>query len=227
MSETTENPTPETSASEVAITAPAESGTFKPPAGRPIDLTPTPILPGDTGQLIIQLTSRAEIAGVIVEEPGIIMQIIGGPHRHPIKEKGKPDDGTWEDFLGKTVPGGAHLIVIVKNPTDNMKVFNGVVYVTNEERPPAKKAVIQGTGPGSGARRHTGVVPANEQPRPTGVSQPLRGKGVVVPGVNEVAILMKRGNAERLLAMVKGGAPVYDAEKPAIILELERGLGKR
>lgn len=191
--------------------------------GRGINLEPAACSPGDVGQLVVKLSSAADLMGIHVEAPGKVVRVIAGPFNSPTKEV-EAEGGTWESIIGKRIPGGAHVIVLVKNEGPDVTALRGAIYVENEERPPAKPAIIHGQGPGSGGRRNTHQSPHTQQSRPTGVA-PNRGRGPVVPGQNEVAVLMKRGNCERVLALVKGGAPIHHSETQAIIRELENALG--
>lgn len=192
------------------------------PKGRALKLDPAPIAPGEIGQLIVKLPSSADLLGVqIDEERGEVVRIIAGPYNCPTKDA-EAEGRDHTDIFGKRIPGGAFVVVLVRNKTDAMGAFEGAIYVANEEKPPQKAPVVHGQGPGSGGRRATYPAPATQN-RPTGFSP--NGRKPVIPGTNEVAVLMKRGNCERLLALVKGQSPIHDAERPAIIRELETALG--
>jgi hypothetical protein len=46
----------------------------------------------------------------------------------------------------------------------------------------------------------------------------------VVPGTNEVCILIQRSECERLLASVLGGPTITDHERPSIARQLDAAL---
>jgi hypothetical protein len=205
------------------------------------------IKPGDQGQLRVRLDADARITGVEVEAGGEVTRILAGRDTILLAE-----GQTWTELLksrGPSVASGSYVIVLVKNTTEEEKVFTGSLLVGDALLAPAAPRAVR--PPGTDRTANTTVVQrkANVRPpvtvdrivkparvrsfnAPTGGEEPTTSASGrlglplvgVAPKAGEHVAILSPSHARAILALAARRLPIYPAFRAAIVKHLTSAL---
>lgn len=187
----------------------------KPLKGRPLKLPGQGIMPKDTGQLFVKAEGGDLVVyGVVLPEGAVVERFMAGSTTLDMTAGDVFPEG------GVPVKTGTYVIVLVRNTTDGALACEGSLMV--EGGAPAAKPAAAG-----GAM----TAPARAIPKPAAPAVSSAGPSIadaVIPGKNEVAILMRRGDAIRvheiLSARDQKKQTLTDHERPSLVRPFEDAL---
>lgn len=201
---------------EVLSTAPTEPAAAPPkqsrsspgePIGNPYPLKFASLMPGESTQMFTKLASAGTIRGIQVTGGAQIRQVIAGKFNLDLTK------GDWPKG-GLQVPAGTFVTAVVENLTKETIASEGVVYVEDGAQIAQPAPALTGK---------PGPVP----PPVASAVAPAGPQGPITPGVNEVAILMRYGDAQRLLEVARGtGSTLADGERPPLVRAIEDALAR-
>jgi hypothetical protein len=208
------------------------------PPGRSFPIDAVPAKGGEIVQLISMPPAGAVIVGLVLSEDFEVTRVFLGNQQLSLPE-----------CTGKAIPAGpGFVIVLARNLTKEPKMAEGAWYLTGELPPEvAAKASTNGHGGDPGmpsARSQMGPAPheamTGQGPLPAmamplihttspsfsqvAAAIPAKVSTTVTPGQNEVAVLLQKGEAQRLIAWLTGKDPVTDSEKWGIIRQLTAAI---
>lgn len=169
-------------------------------------LNEIPIMPGETGQMFTRLAGNNQLMDLSLDEHVKVLKVIAGSHRFEPPAEGEK----WADVLKGTALGpNTYVTIVVENPTKETRGFKvGLVLDGGEEEVSAPRAA-------AGAARAATVLTRKRAQSAT-----------VTPGSNEVAVLLKRGEAMRLIESIKGGMPIRADEQPAMLRAFDDAMSR-
>jgi len=186
---------------------------------RPVRLEPTAVAPGAVEQMMAKLEEPSTIVGVKLDEPEAfeVVRVIAG--------RAKADGGGSMEL--PISPPNAFVIVLVKS-----KLAEG------ETRICAGDLLLAGDAPSAATKPAMPPPPQAVVPMPAAMPAaplpliPATGAGALKVdargwpqgGLNEVWVLMNRGEAERLVLAING-YPITAAERPALLRRFGQALG--
>ncbi len=183
---------------------------------RSVRLEPAAVAPGQIEQLMVKLEEPSVITGVKLDAPEDfeVVRIIAG--------RGRADGPFTEQGCSLPIsPPNAFVTVLVKNKSaeGEVQICAGELLLEGEGRvavaaiPPTNPMVVHRAPPQAQAAavRKTVTYDCDERGWPVG-------------GMNEVWVLMQRGEAERLVAAING-YPISSAERPALLRRFQQALG--
>lgn len=215
---------------------------------KPVALKAQPIGPGEIEQLMHQFPKGTMLAGLTLTEGLEVVTIMVGHVRFPDVSKA---DQTWLSVCGTVTPEGAYVIVLARNTTKKILVAKGTWWVDGQPPPPEEigymppqAKVSPPSDPSQSPITTTArspLDPPSAEP-PQGMSPAYAAKnsvphvaaaagaphlppGAVMPGANEVCVLLSRQDVKRLLEAVKGvGLDIQISERPNLERRLEQAL---
>lgn len=184
-------------------------------------LDPCAVAPGATEQMTVKLNEPAVITGVELDEPDAfdVVRIIAG--------RARADAPFGEEGCSLAIsPPNAFVTVLVRGKSEETKVCGGDLLLAGE-------GVVAASPAGAPAPPPRAPVPMTTIPTTvTAPSSPqgtkafkVDARGWPLGGMNEVWVLMQRGEAERIVQAING-YPVTPAERPALLRRFNQALGK-
>lgn len=207
------------------------------PVGRAVDCDPVAAKPGEIVQLVMPYLPAGTVLRGLVLAPGLrVATVIVGRQMFPVPNT---PNGRWEDCYGTVVPTQSFLILLVENVTREHQIARATWYVTGDgvatlpaSVQPANTYAAPAGSPAApvvpaAVAAHDGHGGSHGHGQGLNLAPPVQGSPVpqaVVPGTNEVCILIQRSECERLLASVLGGPTITDHERPSIARQLDAAL---
>jgi len=188
----------------------------------PLPIDPVAIEPGMIGQLYVRLPFSAKLVDLVLDPGCSGTRVIAGSNMIEPPGEGQK----WRDVLGQVLGTGTFLTVLGRNDTDEVRALGGTwhfqlhagkVQAEKVQNTPTARSISPTAGGRSSALTSSG-----NSPSPTPVEK--RESDTVTPGQNEVAILLKKGDAERLLQVIRKGYPLQEVEKPGFERAIADGL---
>jgi len=169
------------------------------PSATVIEMASQPAMPNEIVQLFVKLNVPSVFRGLRVDGGEVVKCIFGPYNIVPPLE------------FGQSVTANAYAIVLVKNTGKDTTTVSGRLLVEQEV------TVAASNGPPTVVAAHA----ARSGPPPTQKNADIK------PGMNEVVVLMKRGEAERLLRSLEGGhLQVTPGEAPPYIRAFQDALAR-
>ncbi len=211
--------------------APSPAPMFK---GSPIDVDPTAAAPGETVQLIHQFPPGTTLQGLVLGKGLEVVTVMVGRQKFP------GDAPTWQGCYGRPVPDQSYTILLARNVTDETVIARATWWVTSggKAAPAPGVSATASTVPAAAPAGPTGGVALPVPPNTayaqgvvsyahTGPAAAASAEGLpvaVIPGTNEVALLLQRSECERLVAALSGGLAISDHERAPILRQLRSAL---
>lgn len=179
-----------------------------------VRLEPAAVPPGATEQMMVKLEEPGTITGVQLDEPEAfeVVRIIAGRARA---------DAPFAEVALPISPPNAFVLVLVRAKTEDTRICGGSLLLAGEGEiasapQHATPSIVQPSA----------VVQATVQAvQSSGKKEfAVDARGWPQGGMNEVWVLMHRGEAERLVQAIHG-YPITAAEKPAILRRFGQALG--
>lgn len=190
---------------------------------RSVRLEPAAIAPGSVEQLMVRLEEPSVVTGVKLDDPEAfeVLTIIAGPTRAHAPFQGE---------LKLTIqPPNAFVIVLVKSKASDgeTRICSGELLLSGDApvaAPPSPHVMPQHVNPMVVHRAAPGpALPVAEGP--TGKKTfDVDSRGWPLGGMNEVWVLLNRGEAERMVQAING-YPISAAERPALLRRFGQALG--
>lgn len=197
---------------------------------RSVRLEATAVAPGQVEQMMVKLEEPSIITGVKLDEPDSfeVVRVIAG------RAKG---EGA-ENLNLKISPPNAFVIVLVKSKLTEgeVRICSGDLLLSGEAQPvtpqpvsaqpvSAQPVAAQPLSP----RVVSSPIPVARElppppPPPGSVTLKTDARGWPQGGMNEVWVLMNRGEAERMVQAING-YPIQPAERPALLRRFGQALG--
>lgn len=188
-------------------------------------LEPAAVPPGGVEQMMVKLEEPATIVGVKLDDPSAfeVVRVIAGRNRA---------EGD-SDMRLDIAPPNAFVIVLVKTKDDSpeTRICSGDLLLDGEGAVAATAMPAQNIAPvprqvvpaPPAAMARPGIDPDSQRDGGT-KSFKVDGRGWPQGGMNEVFVLMGRGEAERMLQAING-YPITSAERPALLRRFQQALG--
>lgn len=187
------------------------------PSGRAVPVDAVAIQPGDIGQLFYRAEGGEILRGLTVSPGAQVVKVLVGREQYPA-----PGQTDWKACLGKEAPAGSYVIALVQNTTAQVIHAAGCWYV--EGGAPSAPA------PSNPAVQVQGIIAPSAVATTQYVDSSVAAApvpGSVIPGPNEVAVLLVRSEALALLERIRTNMPLAYHEAPSIVRRLNAALGIR